>query len=149
MRTGYLSFPIVTLMSAAVLVCLPLLAKAKDDFPPDGDFKKYGHLSTEAFNNAGANKDCAAYQEAMSYWLKAYNEAVTHLHATKNYVQRELSTVKNPGNPKVIQGTREMYEGLLDEEISIVNWVQYKYDIQYDATEKGCTLKFVGEGTLK
>jgi hypothetical protein len=85
----------------------------------------------------------------MSYWLKAYNEAVTHLHATKNYVQRELSTVKNPGNPKVIQGTREMYEGLLDEEISIVNWVQYKYDIQYDATEKGCTLKFVGEGTLK
>jgi hypothetical protein len=83
----------------AALVCLPVLAKAKDDYPPEGDFSKYAKLTTDTYHQASANKDCAAYDQAMSYWLKAYNEAVTHLHAMKNYLQHELA-------PSEIQATR-------------------------------------------
>ena len=82
----------------------------------------------------------------MSYWLKAYNEAVTHLHAMKNYLQHELSTVRNPGNPHIVQGTRDIYEGLLHEELSMINWAQYKYYILYDATEKGCGRNLLMKG---
>jgi len=130
----------------AALVCLPVLAKAKDDYPPEGDFSKYAKLTTDTYHQASANKDCAAYDQAMSYWLKAYNEAVTHLHAMKNYLQHELSTVRNPGNPHIVQGTRDIYEGLLHEELSMINWAQYKYYILYEPLKKAARRNLLMKG---